>query len=936
MRMSHFQQHGLSVRRSVALVGCLGVFAAAAVAGGLQYEDEADVAVLENTPERIVVEYDYADFIQTSVDINGQKFTELSFPHEPQLHEAGAPALPFVPRSVILADELNYVVAVDEAASTFYELYNIDVAPSKGHFTRDIDPASVPYLFDEALYRTDAFYPGQLAALGQPYIMRDYRGAVINTYPLQYNPVTRTLRVYTSMVVEVVGEQNNAQIVNPMKHGQEPRALSLAFHDLYEQHFINYGSAKLYDPMDEEGELLIICHDAWLGNIQPLVDHKNAIGITTTAVGVSTIGNNATSIKNYIQDVYNSSDLAFVLLVGDSGQVATPYASGGASDPSYSKLVGGDDYPEIMIGRFSAENASQVDTQVQRTIAYETPPFPVDQDWYWRGVGIASSQGAGQGDEGQADYVHMDEIRDWLMGVGYTTVNQIYDTNGGNASDVTAALNDGRGVINYCGHGSTTSWSTTGFSNSHINSLQNAGMLPFIVSVACVNGNFDGATCFAEAWLRATDGGEPTGAIGAYMSSINQSWAPPMEGQDEFNLLLTAGAYNCYGTLCYAGSCSMMDAYGGSGVSMFDTWHVFGDPSLRVVGTPVPPEGLGVSGSAFDAAGQQGGPIAPESMTYTLTNYDETPLEYAVTVDGNWLRVVDGSGTIPALGETTVTVELTALAFMLGNGEYTATIMFDNVSGEAGDTARDATLTIGVPTVQYAWDMDTNPGWSVEGQWEYGQPLGGGGQYGGPDPTSGHTGLNVIGYNLEGDYTNGMPEFHLTTDAIDCSNLSQVSLRFWRWLGVETSYYDHAYIRVSNDGLNWTTIWENDGAVTDSSWNDLSYDISDIADNEAMVYVRWTMGTTDSSWRYCGWNIDDVEIWGLAATSPTIPGDMDCSGAVDFDDISPFVLAMAGVDAYAAQYPDCNWLNGDMNGDNNVDFDDINPFVALLSELFDL
>ena len=24
--------------------------------------------------------------------------------------------------------------------------------------------------------------------------------------------------------------------------------------------------------------------------------------------------------------------------------------------------------------------------------------------------------------------------------------------------------------------------------------------------------------------------GEPTGAVGAYMSSINQSWAPPMEG----------------------------------------------------------------------------------------------------------------------------------------------------------------------------------------------------------------------------------------------------------------------------------------------------------------------------------------------------------------------------------------------------------------------
>ena len=65
--------------------------------------------------------------------------------------------------------------------------------------------------------------------------------------------------------------------------------------------------------------MLIICHDAWIANMQPFVDHKNAIGITTTIVGVSTIGNDSVAIKNYIQGVYDTSDLAFVLLVGDVG-----------------------------------------------------------------------------------------------------------------------------------------------------------------------------------------------------------------------------------------------------------------------------------------------------------------------------------------------------------------------------------------------------------------------------------------------------------------------------------------------------------------------------------------------------------------------------------------------------------------------------------------
>lgn len=60
------------------------------------------------------------------------------------------------------------------------------------------------------------------------------------------------------------------------------------------------------------------------------------------------------------------------------------------------------------------------------------------------------------------------------------------------------------------------------------------------------------------------------------------------------------------------------------------------------------------------------------------------------------------------------------------------------------------------------------------------------------------------------------------------------------------------------------------------------------------------------------------------------PGDMDCDGDVDFDDINAFVLALSGQAAYEAQYPDCNWWNADANNDGAVDFDDINPFVSLI------
>jgi hypothetical protein len=59
-------------------------------------------------------------------------------------------------------------------------------------------------------------------------------------------------------------------------------------------------------------------------------------------------------------------------------------------------------------------------------------------------------------------------------------------------------------------------------------------------------------------------------------------------------------------------------------------------------------------------------------------------------------------------------------------------------------------------------------------------------------------------------------------------------------------------------------------------------------------------------------------------------GDLNCDGAVDFDDINPFVTALVSRANYEAAFPNCRWLNGDIDGNGTVDFDDINPFVACL------
>jgi lysyl endopeptidase len=278
--------------------------------------------------------------------------------------------------------------------------------------------------------------------------------------------------------------------------------------------------------------------------------------------------------------------------------------------------------------------------------------------------------------------------------------------------------------------------------------------------------------------------------------------------------------------------------------------------------------GMLVSSGAFNAEGNSGGPFSPSSATYTVTNQGTYAIDYSVTLDVNWLTVTSGaSGALNPGQSAEVSVALNAQANGLGNGSYVGNITITNVTDGSGDATRLVNLTVGVPEMVYSVNMDTDPNWATQGDWAWGEPTGDGGQYGNADPTSGHTGTHVMGYNLGGDYGNNLAETHVTSLAFDCSDLVSTSLKFWRYLNVEQPAYDHASIYVSTNGANFTQIWTNSSVIEDNAWNQVEYDISGLADGQETVYIRWTMGTTDGSWQYSGWNIDDVEIWGVDTTS---------------------------------------------------------------------
>lgn len=230
----------------------------------------------------------------------------------------------------------------------------------------------------------------------------------------------------------------------------------------------------------------------------------------------------------------------------------------------------------------------------------------------------------------------------------------------------------------------------------------------------------------------------------------------------------------------------------------------------------------------------------------------------------------------------------------------------------------------------YQNTLSTSPGWSTQGQWAFGHPTGGGSYN--RDPSNGYTGTNVYGYNLSGDYASNLAVQYLTTTAINCSGRYNVKLDFYRWLGVESnSNYDKATIQVSNNGSSWTTVWQaadTGGAVSDASWQHVTYDISALANNKPSVQIRWGMGPTDSYVTYPGWNIDDVSLTSLLCSPecgglPT--GDMNGAGGTNGEDVQPFV------DALLANSTDpTDVCPGDFSGNLIVDPADVSGMVNAL------
>jgi len=442
-------------------------------------------------------------------------------------------------------------------------------------------PDSADFVIDTDFYNQDVFFPIDTVNIVETGEIRGRKFALVEISPVQYNPSTGELRILSSCNVEIKIEVSNLeQTYQNMQRYYSPR-----YENLFKAAFINYGELEdgvVFSEKDPQGFLFIV-YDNFFDEIQPLIDQKENKGFDVTVTKTSEIpsGPTVANIEAYIDEAYNNWPIppTYVLLVGDTGQVPTKTSGlqGGVScsDLYYVTINPEDYFPDIFIGRFPAALESHVTAMVDKTVYYEQGIFQ-SNEWIKKAAFLASTDRYWVS-EGTHNYV----IDNYLDPNGYTCDKLYTYTYGATTQQVHDAINDGRSLVIFSGHGSPSGWGDgPPFYKSDVKALMNQDMYPFVCSHSCLTNTFDDPECFGETWLREED----KGAIAFWGASASTFW-------DEDDILEKAmfQAWWDDGLEWISGMTDMAliylyQNYSGGGYTKyyFEAYNILGDPSLRV------------------------------------------------------------------------------------------------------------------------------------------------------------------------------------------------------------------------------------------------------------------------------------------------------------------------------------------------------------------
>ncbi len=444
--------------------------------------------------------------------------------------------------------------------------------------------ADVPFTLDTAAYTQDGYAPANPLALGEAYTVRGHRILPVEVWPIAYDPVAGTLRLYSQVVfrLRLVGADMTLTTSMTRRYASPEFDRSLSGRVLN----VNQG---LTLPEDGDVGYLIITADAYYDAIQPLAALRASRGFTVTVTRLSELpGSTAQDIKDYIQAAYDTWALppSYLLLVGDTDTI--PAWEGPeiktSTDLYYATMDGEEDWhADIGRGRFPVRSAEQTTYMVEKYLAYanltgvepwlKTASFPATCDLYEIAEGSHNHVIETYTDPGGWSGAFPEDPQpggDKLYCVTYGATNQ----------DLADAFDQGRWAIVYSGHGNYDGWEM-GFDPADVAALENEGMFPFVASHACLTGDYgEMDEVFGETWVL----GENQGALAFFGSSTYTYWNEDDVLERTYFATLFSGLQPPpdLALMIEAGLAGVEAAYPDMALYYRETYNLLGDPAVRL------------------------------------------------------------------------------------------------------------------------------------------------------------------------------------------------------------------------------------------------------------------------------------------------------------------------------------------------------------------
>ncbi|KAF0196437.1 MAG: kgp [Bacteroidetes bacterium] len=532
-------------------------------------------------------------------------FTEISASGYTFSEEKGFPKLPVMRRLIEIPVGATVEVEVLSYEEKEFNLNDLGISyrlmPAQAPVAKNIT-GEVPFVINNQVYSRDRYYGKPLASAEIVGFMRGTRIARLDISPVEYNPVRGTIRVYDNVVVNVTFK------------GGDYAATQLLQDKTRSPYFSNLNSTMLNKLPVGSGvrenftrypvKYVIVSDPMFHDALQPLIDWKTRKGFTMVEAYTNQpeVGNTTTSIKNYLQGLYNAGtpdDPAptFVLFVGDVAQIPA-YSQGGHSSDLYYCEYTNDHIPEMYYGRFSATSVTQLQPQIDKTLMYEQYLFP-DPSFLGECVmvsGVDASYAPIHGN-GQINYgttYYFNEAH------GLQSHTYLYPASGSSAAAIIQNVSDGLAYGNYTAHGSSSGWADPSFEISDIPGLQNDGKYPLLVGNCCLTSTYN-TNCFGEELLRAANKGA-VGYIGASNSTYwdedfyfgvgvkNIVLNPVYDGTSDGSYDLAfhdhgepfSDWYTTQAQMLFSGNLAVTEGAPSSMIYYWEIYCLMGDPSLMI------------------------------------------------------------------------------------------------------------------------------------------------------------------------------------------------------------------------------------------------------------------------------------------------------------------------------------------------------------------